>query len=127
MHEMRYIVTSMYHVVSGRQRSLLRGWSQNQVARGPLRHLRPCLEAMESRRLLSVSITEFRALSNGQNGAPTQITVGSDNNLWFTEPAGNAIGIFHPTTYSVSQISLATTLVGANPPGITATGSGSNG
>jgi virginiamycin B lyase len=80
------------------------------------RRSRFCLEALESRRLLS-TITEYPALSSGQNGQPNQITVGSDGNLWFSEPASSDVGVFNPTTKGVSQDLIRVT--NAKPLGIT--------
>jgi streptogramin lyase len=61
---------------------------------------RPCVELLESRQLLT-TITEYGPLltppPSGQNVQPQNITVGSDGNLWFTEGAGNQIGMINPT------------------------------
>jgi streptogramin lyase len=86
---------------------------------------RPFLEVLESRRLLSATVTEYPALYSGTNGNPSQLAVGSDGNLWFTEPTADALGAFNPTSTAVSsQITLSA--FGGNPPAITAT-SGANG
>ena len=51
----------------------------------------PCVELLESRRLLS-SITEYPvALVNGKNTSPSEVTVGPNGTLWFIESGGNAI------------------------------------
>ena len=57
---------------------------------------RPLLEPLESRTLLSTTITEYPALSSGANGSPTQLAVGSDGNLWFTQPTTNQVGRLQP-------------------------------
>jgi streptogramin lyase len=81
---------------------------------------RPFLEALESRTLLAATITEYPALSSGANGNPTQLAVGSDGNLWFTEPTTNQVGVFSPSSKTVtSQISSSAT--NGNPTQITST------
>src|SRR6516165_756788 len=78
----------------------------------------PCVELLESRRLLS-NITEHPVpLVNGQNATPSEITVGPNGTLWFIEPGGNAIGSLsttnpNPVTYPGSLPS------GSLPTGIT--------
>ena len=56
---------------------------------------------MESRRLLT-TMSLYPIPSPG--GQPTQITTGSDGNLWFT--AGDSIGTINPTTHVITQFSL---------------------
>ncbi len=91
----------------------------------PRRGLRPALDSLEPRCLLT-SISEYPVLvSAGHPGDAKQLTLGLNGNIWFTEPTANEIGIFNPTNQSVSQESLSGT-IGADPPGITATGTGSN-
>ena len=59
------------------------------AARRPI--ARPRVEALESRRLLSVTINEFYIPASPAS-APTQITAGPDGNLWFTEYFGEKVG-----------------------------------
>ncbi len=78
------------------------------------RGVRPALELLEPRRLLS-SVSE-KAVS----GDPTQLTFGPDGNLWYTEPSANLIGVFDTgTSTAVKQV--GTTVTDGNPPGIAAT------
>ena len=81
---------------------------------------RALLEALESRCLLSTTVTEYSALSNGANGSPTQLAVGSDGNIWFTEPTGNQVGAFSPTTNGVIA-EVFTSATDGDPSAITAT------
>jgi streptogramin lyase len=78
--------------------------------------VRPRVEALESRRLLSVTINEFPIRTSP---GPTQITAGPDGNLWFTEASVNNIGEINPITHAVAQFPLLTT---SQPNGITAGG-----
>src|SRR5437870_5834027 len=59
-------------------------------------------------------IAEFAVPTS--NSAPSGITAGPDDNLWFTEEAGNKIGRISPTG-AISEFPLA---VGAMPGGIVA-------
>jgi streptogramin lyase len=91
----------------------------------PGKHRRPGnrlgLEPLESRCLLStMSVAEYPALSNGTNGNPTQLAVGSDGNLWFTEPGSDQVGTFSPTGHTVSS-QVYTTATEGDPTGIAAT------
>jgi streptogramin lyase len=79
---------------------------------------RPRVEALESRRLLSVTIHEFYIPASPAS-APTQITAGPDGNLWFTEASVNSIGEINPITHAVAQFPLPTP---GQPNGITAGG-----
>ena len=88
------------------------------------KHRRPvnrlACEPLEPRCLLTATATEYLALSSGANGTPTQVTVASDGNLWFTEPGTNQVGIFSPTSHTVSD-QVFTTATNGNPTAITAT------
>jgi streptogramin lyase len=78
--------------------------------------VRPRLEGLEDRRLLSVAITEFPTPT-----APTQpfwITAGPDGNLWFTEHIGNKIGMINPATHAITEFPIPT--ANAFPEGISA-------
>jgi streptogramin lyase len=81
---------------------------------------RPLLESLESRRLLSVTVTEYSALSSGTNGNPDQVAVGPDRNIWFTEPTTNDVGTFSPTTDRVTNETF-TGATNGDPTAITAT------
>jgi streptogramin lyase len=79
----------------------------------------PRVEALETRQMLT-TITEFSALASGTNGSPTQLTDGLNGNIWFTEPNANDVGVFSPTTHSVSS-QLPTMAANADPHGIVTT------
>jgi streptogramin lyase len=93
--------------------------------RAPLKQ--PFLESLESRQLLTASISEFPVNAGGD---PTQITVAPNNDLWVTEPTANALENFDTSTEtSSSTVNLNGSggLANASPPGLTATGTGSSG
>jgi streptogramin lyase len=75
--------------------------------------LRPRLDVLEHRRLLS--ITEFPTPTS--NAGPVGITVGPDGNLWFTEKSAGQIGEINPTTHAVTEF--ATPTANSNPLQIT--------
>jgi streptogramin lyase len=77
------------------------------------------VEALETRQMLT-TITEFSALASGTNGSPTQLTDGLNGNIWFTEPNANDVGVFSPTTHSVSA-QLPATAAKLDPQGIVTT------
>jgi streptogramin lyase len=79
----------------------------------------PRVEALETRQMLT-TITEFSALASGTNGSPTQLTDGLNGNIWFTEPNANDVGVFSPTTHSVST-QLPATAAKLDPQGIVTT------
>ena len=97
------------------------GTQSARKRRPPLKQ--PFLESLESRQLLTASISEFPVNAGGD---PTQITVGPNNDLWVTEPTANSLGIFDTTTGMASSPVLLN-LANASPPGLTATGTGSSG
>ena len=66
--------------------------------------LRPRLDALEDRRLLS--ITEFPLPT--PNARATVITVGPDGNLWFIERVVNKIGEINPTTHAITEFPIPT-------------------
>ncbi len=77
---------------------------------------RPCVEALESRQLLSVaSITEFPTPTAA--AAPWQITAGPDGNLWFTEENADKVGMINPASHATADFPLPT--AAAQPEGIT--------
>jgi streptogramin lyase len=78
--------------------------------------LRPRLEGLEDRCLLSPTITEF-PLPTPTSADPWMIATGPDGNLWFTEAAGK-IGMINPTTHAITEFPTPTT--GSKPVGITA-------
>jgi streptogramin lyase len=77
---------------------------------------RPRLEGLEDRCLLSPTITEFATPT--AHATPIGITAGPDGNLWFTEWAGNKIGLINPTTHAIAEFPIPT--AGSVPIGITA-------
>ncbi len=96
------------------------GWlAQSSGKRGSRRN-RLGIDPLEERSLLSAVITEYSALSSGSNGTPTQLTFASDGNIWFTEPSADEIGVFNPTSDTVSD-QIYTTGINADPLGIAAT------
>jgi virginiamycin B lyase len=94
-------------------------WIQRLRKPGRTRN-KPLLEALESRCLLSTTVTEYSALSSGANGSPTQLAVGPDGNIWFTEPTANQVGAFSPTTNGVIA-QVFTSATDGDPSAITAT------
>ena len=82
------------------------------------RQRRPRLEGLESRRLLT-SINDGFSLPSGSG--PEGITVGSDNNLWFTQvvssmgTAYGQVGVINPNTGQLGT----PIIVGRNPEAIT--------
>ena len=78
---------------------------------------RPCLEPLESRRLLSnTSITDFPTPTAA--AGPTWITSGPDGNLWFTEFNADKVGMINPTSHTTTDFLLPTAAAG--PEDITA-------
>ena len=77
---------------------------------------RPRLEGLEGRCLLSLTITEYPIPT--ATGMPYLITAGPDGNLWFTEHAGNKIGMINPTTHAITEFPVPT--ANANLAGISA-------
>ncbi len=76
-------------------------------------------ESLESRRLLSgISVIPVPTA----NVLPTDIAVGADGNLWFTESNGDSIGKVNPTTHVVTEIPLPSSvgIEGADQVSITA-------
>jgi virginiamycin B lyase len=82
------------------------------------------LEGLEERCLLSgvSAITESTVSGGFLGNSPEGITTGPDNNLWYTEYSGNAIGTFNPTTGASKELALP---AGSDPRGITAGPEGS--
>ncbi len=82
--------------------------------------LRPLLDSLEPRCLLT-SISETAVFVSGsQAGDPTQLTFGPDGNLWYTEPSANLIGVFDTGTSTVVK-QVGTSVTDGDPPGIAAT------
>jgi streptogramin lyase len=91
------------------------GRGRNAAARR--RGRRPCLEPLESRRLLSnTSITDFPTPTAA--AGPTWITSGPDGNLWFTEFSADKVGLINPTSHATTDFLLPTAAAG--PEDITA-------
>jgi RHS repeat-associated protein len=72
-------------------------------SRGQPRQLRPEVEALESRWLLTAGITEYAVPTSVSQ--PLHLTVGPDGNLWFTENFSSKIGMI-TTAGSISEYSL---------------------
>ena len=68
--------------------------------------VRPRLEGLEDRCLLSVSITEFPAPT--ASSQPFWIAAGPDGNLWFTERLNDKIGEINPTTHAIAEFPVPT-------------------
>jgi streptogramin lyase len=83
-----------------------------------VRRTRPPLavEGLESRRLLTVTITEFPVPT--ANSFPLGITTGPDGNLWFTEQFVGKVGMINPTTHAIAEFLSPT--VASQPTAITA-------
>jgi streptogramin lyase len=90
-------------------------WRPWTRAKNKGRTLRPRLEILEDRCVMSASIAEFPGVAAGS--APFGITVGPDGNVWFTETQGNQIGMMNPTTHAVSEFPIPT--ASSSPTGIT--------
>ena len=79
---------------------------------------RPRLESLESRSLLTTTVTDFALPSN--SAIPSDITLGPDGNLWFTDHGSGKVGEINPQTDAVSEFSIPTTGgATANPNAIT--------
>jgi virginiamycin B lyase len=74
------------------------------------RRSQPFVEGLESRRLMAVTFTAYPI---SPNAIPTSITVGPDDNLWFTVPADGAIG--NEQTAEIGEISPTTGVVNYFP------------
>jgi uncharacterized repeat protein (TIGR01451 family) len=82
---------------------------------------KPRIEGLETRCLLSVTITEFPLPA--ANSSAQGIVLGPDGNLWFTEAgvpgvsgSGNKIGQINPTTHVVTEFPVPT--ANSSPQGI---------
>jgi streptogramin lyase len=78
--------------------------------------IRPRLDPLEDRCLLSLAVNQFPIPTDG--AVPSGITTGPDGNLWFTESNGNKIGEINPVTHVVSEF--AVPMAGSYPYMITA-------
>jgi streptogramin lyase len=92
---------------------LFSGRARSRTAVGA-RKRRPCLEALESRCLLS-SINEFSL--NSSNSEPLAITGGPSGSVWFADTGNSAIGVINSTTHAISEFTTGLT-AGSNPEGI---------
>jgi virginiamycin B lyase len=61
---------------------------------------------LEERCLPSLGITEFAGFA--ADSSPTGITLGPDNNLWFTEYSANKIARLNPTTGTITEFDIPT-------------------
>ncbi len=78
----------------------------------PDRSRRLVVEALESRRLLSVGIREFPIPT--ANGAPFWIAAGPSASLYFTAGGTNQIGVYNPATHSFTTFAVPTATIGAS-------------
>ena len=67
---------------------------------------RPCLDHLESRRLLA-TVAEF-PLPSGAGSAPDGVAVGSNGSIWFTAFGADAIGKVDPTTHAITEYTIPT-------------------
>jgi streptogramin lyase len=74
------------------------------------------VEVLEAR-CLPATVTEF-GTGTAANSAPTDITVGADGNLWFTESSNNALGRITPDG-GVTEFPLTALQTSNGPAGIT--------
>jgi streptogramin lyase len=83
---------------------------------GARRRRRPGLEALESRRLLSVNIAEFPLRVEGGDPQGVASGAGSDKNIWFTLSSNN-IGMINPanTKAGITQYPIPTYNSGPGP------------
>src|ERR1700694_5282004 len=79
------------------------------------RRRRLLLERLEERCLLSALISEYGGLT--PNSAPTDITLGPDGNLWFTEEFASKIGRINLATGRLTEFPTPTP--NSEPNGIT--------
>ena len=97
----------------------LRGFASRPSPRATQRQrrdCRPCLDPLESRRLLtSTTLFEFPITNTG--ASPGDIAAAPDGNLWFTEEVLDNIGVFNPSNGSIAQLNNLT--AGIAPQGIT--------
>jgi streptogramin lyase len=84
-----------------KDRGLLRGIS---VRRPSARKRRPEAEPLEARRLLAITLTQYRVSDSSLSFQPQSITLGPDGNLWFAEQLASKIGVFNPITHSTVAI-----------------------
>src|SRR5262245_6825827 len=68
--------------------------------------VRPRLEGLEDRCLLTPAITEFPIPT--ANSFLVGIAAGPDGNLWFTERFGDKIGEINPTTHAIAEFPVPT-------------------
>ncbi|MFI5457240.1 MAG: hypothetical protein ACHRXM_17480 [Isosphaerales bacterium] len=83
-------------------------WGARRPSRGAgaWRRPRPCLEHLESRRLLS-GISEF-SVPSGSHTFPDGITAGANGKLWFTEFNADKIGTINSVTDKFAEFPLPT-------------------
>jgi streptogramin lyase len=74
-----------------------------EMSVGRAKSKRPSLEPLESRLLLTTSVTDFALPSN--SSIPTNITQGPGGNLWFTDDGSSSgeIGLINPSTRAVTE------------------------
>ena len=91
-------------------------WNVRRKSAGKWRRRAPVLEALESRRLLSVNIAEFPIPGLGGNPQGVASGAGTDKNIWFTLNSNN-IGMINPsnTGAGVTQYPIPTDNSGAGP------------
>ena len=68
--------------------------------------MNPCVEALESRRLLA-TITQL-LVPSGVHSGPDGIAAGPGNTLWFTEYNSDKIGVVNETTHAITEFPLPT-------------------
>ena len=85
--------------------------AKDRAGTRPDRSRRLVVEAMESRRLLSVGIREFTIPT--ANSAPFWITEGPSASLYFTAGGANQIGAYNPGTHAFTSFLIPTATIGS--------------
>ncbi len=70
------------------------------------RRSRPCLDVLESRRLLA-AVTEF-PVPSGVGASPDGIAAGPGDSIWFTEYGADKIGTINSVTHAISEYPVPT-------------------
>jgi streptogramin lyase len=86
--------------------------ARDRAGAKPDRSRRLVVEALESRRLLSVGIREFPIPT--ANSAPFWITAGPSASLYFTAGGVNQIGAYNPATHSFTSFLIPSATVGSS-------------
>jgi streptogramin lyase len=81
--------------------------ARRSIDAGERRRVSPLLETLESRRLLTSSVSEI-AVPSGIHAGPAGIAAGPGNSLWFTEYNSDAVGVIDASTHKITEFPLPT-------------------